>query len=495
MSSELKTIWQHSRVYGVGNVLDRLAGLLLIPVLLHVLTPEQWGVYALIILVGRLFTVFLGSIGDGMYRIYYDFESESDRNLVVVTTIGLFAAGAVVLAALAYPITIGLGFILFGDQEYFVPLLLGNFVYIFQVLFMIELRYLRIRRSSILYITATLLRSLSYFSLSILFVAFLDMGVTGVVLGQLLSLVLIPLPILVGILLRAGLRFSRPIARDVISLSLPLVPAWLARNAVELVQRYMVNLLAGTAAMGLFSLGDRLTEQLRLVIADPFNMMWSVRLLELGDSRDRAAEFHRVFVYFYFLLITAALAVTLYAPEIIMLVSAREFWPAAAVVPILVVNQLLTPLSYNFEMGILQRKRTGYLPLVNGATLAFGIVALALLIPPFGIVGAAAGAAATQAVRLAGLVWFSARCSDYPRLFPWGASALLVGLAALAYFAALAICGDSVTWTHGLVKLAALGLFVAAAFLSPALTSDERRLAILATKQRLGRLRLRFQRS
>ena len=54
MFSELKLILRHSLVYGTGRLLDRLAALLLIPILVHHLSPEEWGVYLLILAVAEI---------------------------------------------------------------------------------------------------------------------------------------------------------------------------------------------------------------------------------------------------------------------------------------------------------------------------------------------------------------------------------------------------------------------------------------------------------
>ena len=43
--TESRLIWRHGRIYGVGNLLNRTAGLVLIPVYTHKLSVEEFGVY------------------------------------------------------------------------------------------------------------------------------------------------------------------------------------------------------------------------------------------------------------------------------------------------------------------------------------------------------------------------------------------------------------------------------------------------------------------
>jgi len=77
--SEAKTIWKHTRVYGLGNVLNRVAAFLLIPVLLHSLSVEQWGAYALIVVVTELLVHVFAVISDGMARVYFDYDDDEGR--------------------------------------------------------------------------------------------------------------------------------------------------------------------------------------------------------------------------------------------------------------------------------------------------------------------------------------------------------------------------------------------------------------------------------
>ena len=489
---EARTIWRHGRVYGLGKILNRVAGLLLIPILLRVLSPEDWGAYTLILLSGQFLTIVPGCVTDSLGRVFFDFDDETGRSRVMATTLLLFAAMAGVLILLSYPLAVGLGALLFGHQDYLLPLLIACGGMVFEVLFTIELQYLRLRMRSLLFIAFSFLRAVGQIGLSLFLVIALDLSVIGIVLGQVVSVACASLVLLAIIWREVGGAAasgpeSRQVARELIRLSLPLVPAWLARNSFPLVERGLLNALANTAVVGLFSVGSKLAEQLKVAVTDPFETVWGVRLLERGDSTALAEEFHRVYAYFMLIATAAALALSLFGPEIIHLIAGADFREAWRVLPLLALGQVVLSVNYHFETCLLQRKRVGYLPLTNGVALAVCVAALLLLIPPFGMLGAAAGIVLAQLVRLGVSVVCVRRCSHYAQLFPWASTTMILATACLAYAASAALFGGAVGVTEALVKLLIFVAFLAAAFLGPALSAEERRQALSLVRARFAR--------
>jgi len=464
MSSELKTIWRHGRVYGLGSLLNRLAGLLLIPVILHVLPTAEWGVYAIVIAVGGLLSVPAISVIDTLMRLYHENADRHRRRRVVSTVLLMLVGLCALFALLSYPIASAVGALVFGHQEHFWVLVTGVFAMAFDNLLSLVLDYFRLRKWSGWFVVATLSRSVAQFGLSILFV----------VLGALIATAAVSLPLAGFVLSRVGLAFDRGIAREVLGLGLPLVPAWLSKSAYPLVERFMLSVLAGIGGVGVFALATRLAEQLAVLMYGPFSDIWQVRLMELAQDPARAAAFNRVYLYFLFALTSAALGLALFAPELVMVISDRAYWDAAWILPLLALGQILYAVNHHFEICIIQIRRTGFLAAINCSGVALAVALLYLLTSRFGLAGAAVAAVAAQLYRLVTAVWFTARCSDYARLFPWRSGSLLVGLAGLAFVAGLAVTGQTVTLAGLLLKALLCGGFAASVYWGPVLTDGER---------------------
>lgn len=492
MASEFQTIWRHGRIYGLGSMINRLSSLLLIPILLHNITAEAWGVYVLILLVGNFLVIIPSALNDTMNPLYFEREDEARRRRVVATTLGLYAIFATVFLLLTYPLAVLTGALMFDQQTYLIPLLLALISVAFEVLFEIELDYLRARKRSGLFIALSCFRSVTQLGLGIALVVVLHMGITGVVIGHLVSYLLVALPTAVYVIRQVGFGLDRAIAREMFTMAGPLVPAWFAKASLELVERALLNVMVSTAVMGVYAFGSKLVVQLRPLFSAPFADIWSVRLLEVAANPERAPEFNRVFVFFIAALATAALGIALYAPELVRLLAAEGFWDARLVVPLLALSYLARPSYYHFERLIIQSKRTSYLALVNWLTVGAAVIALVILVPPFGLLGAAMAEFATRLVRLALAVWSASRCSKLTALFPWQSFAMVVAGAVACYLLSAAILGTEMGLIATPAKMAFAALFLLWVLHGPCLKPDEREAVRRTLAEKLGRLRGRL---
>ena len=406
MNSELHTVWRDSRIYGLGSLLNRFAGLLLIPVVLHSVPAEEWGIYVLVLAVTGFIAVPTVAVIDTMVRLYFENDDDARRRRVVSSIMALFVVMALVFAAAAVPLASLLGTLILGHQGYHSVFLIGLLAMIADLLMGVVLDYLRIQKWPFVFVVVTLLRSLGQFALTLLLVVGFDLGVLGVVIGNLAAAAAVALPMALFILVRVGWSPDRSIIREILVLGLPLIPAWLSKSAAPLLERQVLNVLSGSASVGIFALGARLSEQLGVLMQGPFSDVWGVRLMEIGQDATKAKAFNRVFLYFLIALTTAALGLALYAPEVVRLLSAPDYWAAATVVPILALAQIGGAINYHFEVCLLQVKRTRSLAVINGSGLLLAGGLLYALITSYGIMGRGCrgAAGATLPSRRLGLV-------------------------------------------------------------------------------------------
>ena len=86
MFEEVKSVTKHFLVYGVGNVLSKIAGFILIPVYTHYLATSEYGTLELLELTTYVVGMFLAvGISESVMRFYYD-SDEPDKRLEVVST-------------------------------------------------------------------------------------------------------------------------------------------------------------------------------------------------------------------------------------------------------------------------------------------------------------------------------------------------------------------------------------------------------------------------
>jgi O-antigen/teichoic acid export membrane protein len=135
---------------------------------------------------------------------------------------------------------------------------------------------------------------------------------------------------------------------------------------------------------------------------------------------------------------------------------APAYWSGLSIVPLVLLGYLFLGVYNNLLAGIYIEKRTGYLPAVTFLGAAVNVVANYLLIPSWGLTGAAFATFAAYAVMAVALYVVVHRI--YPVPYEW-ARITKIGIAAAAVFgiyALVQIPGAELLW-----KAALLFAFVA----------------------------------
>ena len=86
MISEIKKFLKHSFIYGIGALLSKIVGFLMIPLYTRYLTTSDYGVLELLDLTSTIVSIFISMrIGSAVIRFYYDSADELEQKKVVST--------------------------------------------------------------------------------------------------------------------------------------------------------------------------------------------------------------------------------------------------------------------------------------------------------------------------------------------------------------------------------------------------------------------------
>jgi len=300
-----------------------------------------------------------------------------------------------------------------------------------------------------------------FLCLNIYFVVVLERGVSGILLGTLISSFVLAAVLITGVIALTGVSFSRSALREVVGFGLPLLPAVLADTVMDMTDKAFLTRLASASVVGAYSLGGRVAALLHLFISVPFAQIWVVRRFEQIRKSSDHAESAPIFTYFVVVITTAGLATAMLAPEIVRVVSSAEYQAAVVVVPFLVLSFILVAVKMQLQRGLYQAKQTG---LIAGNSLISAVVSVPLtyvLVVWFGLIGAAVAALLTSAFRAALMAWFGFRYGRVPPGFEWRRVTGVIALAAVTYVSIIFTVGTTVSVARTAAKIGALALFVA----------------------------------
>jgi len=393
---DLRRLTKHSAIYGVGHILSRAIGFLLLPLYTNYLSAAQYGVVALVFtFVAFANIIFLYGLDSAFLRFYALEESRDGKNKILSTVFFMTAFTSVCFF-----------FVLFFSSTFLSHLLLGcpgmgplfkmaSGILFFDALSTFSYLLLRMEERSGRFIAYRFYNILLTLGLNILLVVHLGKGVAGVFLSNLIASAFTMAILLPVIWRRLSPTLSTQLIKNILKFGLPFIPAGLASMTMELIDRYMLRGMKGLEEVGVYNAGYKLGLVMLLVVM-AFKFAWQPFFLSLGRVESRAKKsFAAVLTYFLLTSTFLLLVVSFFVDDLVRLsffgltVFGPEFWSGTRVVPIILLAYIMMGLYLVFLPGIFLKKKTKFVPLFTGVGAVTNILLNCLLIPRWGMMGAA----------------------------------------------------------------------------------------------------------
>ena len=443
MFDRLKTLFGHTTVYGLGGAAPPLLSLLLLPIFTRYLSPPEYGVIALLLTVeaaGSL--VFRWGLDGAFMRLFFDCaDLEKRQRLASSILVFLLAANGIllVIGLLAAP-SIATGLLGTPAHAGAVRLVIVNtFVTAF---FFIPLALLRIERRSSRFAKVMFSTAVATAAVRVLLVVGLGTGVFGFFLANLL--VTAVLCVILGRWCAYLVRpvASREIIREALRFGLPHLPQGYAHLVMAWSDRYILSGYATMGDIGLYSIGTTLGFGVKYFL-HPFQTAWLPFIYETMNKTDARDTYRAVTNYAFLLLVFIATGLSAIANDLLRLATPPDYHGAARIVPWVATGAVLQGFYALTSVGLAITKRTIYYPLATGLAVAGSLSANLVLIPRFGIMGAAYTHVIAYAILAGAGIALSQR--QYPIRYEWARlfKIAAAGLAAhaLAVSAPLGVLG------------------------------------------------------
>lgn len=414
----MRRIGRHSLVYGAGLMLTKAVSFVMLPVYTRYLTPADYGVMTLISMTLDVIAIMAGTkVALGIFRYYHKAETDDDRNAVVSTALWTLSASYGVVGVVTCVVADFLSSLVFSSPQYAPLIRLAGAALALQSTQLVPLAYARLRERSGLFVFANTLKLVVQLGLNIYFIVVLGLGVRGVFLANLVATVVIGLWLVIYVLRHVGFHLSPIATRQLLRYGVPLVGTQLATFIVTFGDRYFLQRAGTVSDVGIYSLAYQFGFLLATVGYIPFEMVWEPMRFEIAKRPDRDELFARGFLYMNVVLITSAVILALFVPDVLRVMTTPAFYSAAGLVPIILIGYVLQGWAQIQDTGILISERTMFVTIANWAAATVAILGYAFLIPRYLGFGAAVATAAAFATRHACIYFFSQRL--WPVRYNW----------------------------------------------------------------------------
>ena len=381
----------HTATYAVANLARRFVGFLMLPIYTRFLTPADYGVIGLMMFTLALFEPIFGArMGAAIPKFYFEAPEGRSRRTVIWSALGL-TVGVSVLGMIALILLRGIGAeVIFGDSQY--ALALGFFAVnlVSRPLEDTGMLYLQMHSRSRLFLAVSIVKLLVQVALNVLFVVVWREGVLGVVLSGVISSVALGVGLTLYVAACEAPAFDWPMARTMVRFCWPLWFSGLAGLYIGSAGGIYLRVLDNLSSVGRLELALRFAVVVGMVIWTPFSQHWMPMSYRFFKEADGARKFQVAFIGISVALFLGGLGISIFAQPVIRLMATSPFYAAAAVVPILTLGFVLNNLRGFFNFSFLATGQTKVSSACQYVTAALITVAYLLLVPRYGLVGAAA---------------------------------------------------------------------------------------------------------
>lgn len=392
MLKQLKSVFKDSVIYGLGSLLPKAAGFLLVPIYTRYMDRSQYGILSMSgIVASAMGSLYMLGLNGSVTRFFRGATSE-DELKEVRSMLFTVVAASMVLGGVLLGLTLLVGPWAFPrivkDARFtFTPFVavavwgafLGGPTVLWQAVARAQRKSTRFVKVQVGNFAVNTLASLA------LVVGF-GMGALGSLWGTLIAAAVF-LPLSLWFLRRdMEFRWSWPSLWKAMAFGLPLVPHYFAGWILSFADRYLLERYTSLAQVGIYSLAYNVA-MVTSFVAMAVNQAWTPIYYDVVESEERATLPRLTTIYASAVAMFCALFL-LVSRGLLVALSAPAFHAAASVVPIVVAAYFMQAMYFVTATPLFYEKKTNLIPLISAFAGVVNICINLVLIPGRGPVPA-----------------------------------------------------------------------------------------------------------
>lgn len=370
-------------------------GFLLIPLYTHYLSPKDYGILEMLDLTGNILSFFVAmGITNSILRFYGYYNTNEDKEEVINT--------ALIFAILSGGCLVGL-LCLFSD--YFSRLLFDNndysffFVLVFINIYLSQVHThckttYRVKNQAVSFTVISIVTTIMALSLNILFIAYYGLGIKGLYYASLITFSITTFLLLIRQFYSTPkISFSFLKLVEMLKYGVYFIPTLLIAFIINFSDRYFLRYFTDLETVGLYSLGYKLGMIIFFLMGQSFQQAWGAYAFQYENDEEAPILYGRIFTIFLLISTYIAFSMALLSKEIVVVIADPRYLDAYKVIPLIAFAAVCYASDNITKIGILITKKTVILPLINLSIAALNILLNILLIPKYGMIGAAVATA------------------------------------------------------------------------------------------------------
>ena len=370
-------------IYFLGNILNKLIALILLPLYTRLISPEQFGYFDLSTsLLSLIVPLLFFQIWDGVFRYIYDYDSKEDKYVVV--TNGFFL---MIISLFLFSIA----FIFFSSLFSFQYKIL---IYLFGVSSAFQYFYSMITRAfgkNIAFMISGTVSSLSTILVNIVLIVVYKMdGISlfiSIIVGTIIQIVILE----VCMQIFKHIRFdslNRILLKQILKFSVPIGVGTISYWLIIGLSKVMVSAQLGVAENGIFAVANRFTGMIAIFIT-VFQLSWNEVSFSIAKNDDRSTYYNKGINMLYKFISLGTIALIPLTKFIFPLFVDSQYSKAVLLIPIVYFSTMVNSFGSFLGSLFLAEKKSNIMFYSTIIASIVNIICLFFLIPVFELYGAA----------------------------------------------------------------------------------------------------------
>lgn len=434
----IKKIFSDSIIYGLGNILNRFLGFLLLPLYTYFFNPEQFGVFSLVYAFWFFAAVFYLYGMETSFQKHF-IESLKTKNSAIIFSSAVFqiTGTSLIFSILIYYLSPFISRLLTGSEAN------SSLVGLIAVLLFIDslsrfpMIAINAEQKAKVYSFINISSVIVNVVFNIVFIVVLKLGIESIFYAFIISYSY--QLILSFFFCRKYFTFKLDTAeiKKLVKFAHSFLYYGIFLISLDLIDRYFIGYFLGDASVGIYSACYRIGMIMNLLISG-FRTAWIPFFMNLKGEENNKVIFSKIFSYFVYGAMILFLAISLFAGDIVhfrignFTFLAKDYWSGIVIIPYVLMAYFFFGLYTNLNIASYFENKISYLIISSGAGFISNLIFNFILIPRYNITGAALSTMLSYFIMFAVLYYLSQKVYHIP--YDIFRSVFIIIIALVLYF-------------------------------------------------------------
>jgi len=393
---------RNSFLYMLPMGLSSLLPFITIPIFTRILTPQDYGVLAL----AMIYAIFMSGLANfgvsiAFERNYFQYQDAPEKLAQLLYSSLIFVmTNFAVLAVITYLFKGNISTFLTGSTQHGI-LILTAFAahFFFNTANNFYFTFFRNAEKAKFHTKYKILGAVLNFIISLFLVAYMRVGVIGIVMANLITGISLFMLLLYLFLKELHFSLNKKIMLESLKISYPLTPRIFIGVLNTQFDKYMIGLMSTIGSVGVYHIGKKIADLIftfMTALQNVFNPQVYQRMF--GQHEQGSESIGKYLTPFFYISIFLAMCLALFSEELMIILTPVSYHGAVPIVTILSMYMGFLFFGKITGMQLIFSKKTPIASLLTFVSVGLNVALNIPLIMRFGAVGAA------WATLLAGLI-------------------------------------------------------------------------------------------